>query len=296
MTATVLNTPLNARVSLNGAQWCFARVNNNSTVETIRNDDVNCGHVDPEVEGDAVGRQLNRFIISLDPSVPMLTSLLPKMGLTLDTGTYKSDLSLSSMAVVIDYGATAHSYAEAWIDRWVIRGGTSTLPVSIDLHCVAGAEVDAGPAPSMTEGDMGYMFGFPGAAFSVAGSSYDIDRFVAACQRNLIFEFNSSNTITGVGLGNRQTLLATSTPYLAGKKAVYWGNKTFLEGRAVSLTLTNGINNIAFAMPKARLNPKAPDIMSQTESIRLPLTWEARRQVGSPGSDAFTFVISEVTP
>ena len=293
MVATTLNTPIDARVSLNGSQWCFAKVQNNSTVETIRNDEILCGHVDPEIEGDAVGRELNRFVISLDPTVPMLESLLPKMGMTLATGVYESDTSLSSMAAVLDFGATAHSYAEVWVDKWIFRGGTSTLPISMELHCVAVEETDAGAAPAMSAGAMDYIYGFPGSTFTVAATGYDIDRFVIACDRNLVFEFNASNIITGVGRGKRQTLLATSTPYLAAKKSVYWDNKEYLSGRDVDLILTNGIDTITFNMPLAKLNPKGPDILNLRESIRLPLTWEARRQV-DPANDAFSFTIAAV--
>lgn len=58
MVATVLETAVDARLSLAGSQWCFAKFMNQSTVETIRNDEIVCGHVDPEIEGDAAGLSL----------------------------------------------------------------------------------------------------------------------------------------------------------------------------------------------------------------------------------------------
>jgi hypothetical protein len=290
MPATTLNVPILARVSLNGSEFCFAKVQNQSTTETIRNDQIICGHPDPEIEGDAVGREINRFVILLDITVPILEALLPKLGTTLNVGTYESDASLGAMEVLIDYGATTHEYTETWVTRWAIRGGTSTMPISLELHCVATQEVDQA-SPTFTPGDMDFIYGFPGSTFQVAGTSYDIDRFVFVSDRNLVFEFNSSNYITGVGLGKRNTMLATSTPYLAAKKAVYWGNKAYLLGRDVQLALTNGTNTITFQMEKAKLIPKAPDILSLQESIRLPQTWEARRQV-SPAAFAFTIAIT----
>jgi hypothetical protein len=290
MVATVLETAVDARVSIAGSQFCFAKVINQSTTETIRNDEINCAHVDPEVEGDAAGRELNRFIILLDVTVPMLEAILPYIGTTAATGVYTSDLTLSSMAVLIDYGATTHGYAETWITRMVMRGGTSTMPVSVELHCMATEELDVA-APTFTPATMEYIYGFPGTTFTAASVAYDVDRFVFAVDRNLVFEWNGSRFITGVGRGKRQSLIATSTPYIAAKKSVYWSNKTHLAGRAISLLMTNGTKTITVAMDKARLNPRAPSIETQTESIRLPLTWEGRRQEGSPDTEAFKITI-----
>lgn len=292
MVATVLKTAVDARLSLAGSQWCFAKFMNQSTVETIRNDEIVCGHVDPEIEGDAAGRELNRFIILMDIDVPLLEALLPKMGMTLDTGVYEADTSLSSMAVLADLGATTHSYPETWITRAIFRGGVSTMPVSLELHCVATQESDEA-SPTFTPADMDYIYGFPGTTFTVAGTSYEPANFAFVIDRNLVFDWNASRYITGVGRGKRNTLLAVSTPYVAAKKSVYWNNKTLLTGNDVKLTLTNGYDTIQFRMQKAKLNPKAPSIEDTTTPIRLPLTWEARRQV-DPASDAFTITIAAV--
>lgn len=292
MVATLLDTAVDARLSLAGTQWCFGKFINQSTVETIRNDEILCGHVDPEVEGDAAGRELNKFIILLDISEPILTALLPYMGMTLDTGVYESSLTVSSLAVLVDLGATTHSYPETWITRAIFRGGVSTMPVSLELHCVAVQESDEA-SPTFTPGTMDYIYGFPGTTFTVAGTSYDIANFAFVIDRNLVFDWNSSRYITGYGLGKRNTLLAVSTPYTAAKKAVYWGNKTYLTGRDVQLTLTNGYDTILFRMQKARLNPRAPSIEDTTTPIRLPLTFEARREV-DPATDAFTVTIAAV--
>lgn len=290
MVATVLSTALDARVSIDGVQYCFAKFIPQGTVETIRNDEILCGHVDPEVEGDAVGRELNKFALLFDITAPFLTAILPYVGTEGVDTSFNADLSLDSFPFKIDLGATTHGYAETWIDKMILRGGTSTMPISCELHCMAVEEEDT-TFGTPTE-DMDFIYGFPGSTLSVAGTAYDIDRFAIAIQRNLVFEWNGSNFITGVGRGKRQTLLAVSTPYLAAKKSVYWSNKTYLAGREVALAMTNGVDDITFTMPKARLNPKPPGVDSLTESIRLDQTWEARRQGGVSAVDAFTFEIA----
>lgn len=290
MTAAVLNTAVDVRVSITGVKYCFAKFIPQGTVETIRNDEILCGHVDPEVEGDAVGRELNKFILLFDITAPFLTDILPYVGTSLTDDTFTADLNVNSFAVKVDMGAAVHGYAETWIDKMILRGGTSTMPVSCELHCVAVQEADT-TWGSPTE-DVDFIYGFPGSTLSVAGTAYDIDRFAIAIQRNLVFEWFGSNYITGVGRGKRQTLLAFSTPYLAAKKSVYWNNKTHLAGRAIALGMTNGIDDITFDMPLARLNPKPPAVDTITESIRLEQTWQARRQNGVTDTEAFSFTIA----
>lgn len=289
MTATILNTAVDTRISIGGVKFCFAKFIPQGTVETIRNDEIICGHVDPEVEGDAVGRELNKFVLLFDITAPFLTDILPYIGTDLTDTTFTADLSLDSFALKVDMGATVHGYAETWIDKMILRGGTSTMPISCELHCVAVEELDT-TFGSPTE-DVDFIYGFPGSTLSVAGTAYDIDRFAIAIERNLVFEWNASNLITGVGRGKRRTMCAFSTPYLAAKKSLYWSNKTYLLGRAILLGMTNGIDDIVFSMPKARLNPKTPSIDSLTESIRLDQTWEARRQNAVTDVEAFSFDI-----
>lgn len=215
------------------------------------------------------------------------------MGMSLATGVYSADLTRSSFAMVIDYGATAHSYAEAWITRWALRGGSSTMPISLELHIVATAETDAGASPAMTEGDMDFIYPYPGTLLNIASTAYEADRFTLVCDRKLIFDFNNSVYITGVGLGKRTTMLATSVPYLAANKSVYWSNKRNVSGVNVELILSNSYDTVTINMPLARLNAKGPDLLSVEESTRLPLTWEARRRV-DPAVDALTVTIAAV--
>lgn len=290
MTATILDTAVDVRLSLAGSQWCFAKIINQTTTERISNDEINCGHVDDEVEGGAVGRELVKFILFMDIHVPLLEALLPHMGSTLDTGVYEFDLSLSSFATLIDYGATTHKYSETWITRAIFRGGVSTLPVSLELHCIAVQEEDEA-SPTFTPGDMEFIYGFPGALHTVAGTSYDIANFALIIDRALVPDWNASNYITGIGRGKRKILLATSTPYLPGKKALYWGNKTYILGRDVRITLTNGTKTILFKLPLGRAINRAPSVENQTEPIRLPVTWEGLRQV-DPANDALTVTIT----
>jgi hypothetical protein len=290
MVATILSTAVDTRISIAGGAFCYGKFISQSTVETIRNDEILCGHVDPEVEGDAEGRELNKFVLLFDITAPFLQAILPYIGAVADDTAFVADLSLDSFALAVDMGAAVHTYAETWIDKMILRGGTSTMPISCELHCVAVQEAD-GSFGSPTE-DIDFIYGFPGSTLSVAGTSYDIDRFAIAIERNLVFEWNSSNLITGVGRGKRRTMCAFSTPYLAAKKTLYWSNKTYLLGRALVLGMTNGDMDIAFSMPKGRLNPKTPSIDSLTESIRLDQTWEARRKNGTPDVEAFSFDIT----
>lgn len=292
MPVTELFTPVDTRVSIAGSQFCFAKFRNMGTVETIRNDEILCAHVDPEIEGDAVGREINKFSLELDITVPILEAILPHLGFDEDTGVYTSDLSLSSFTTLVDFGATIHKWVETFVIAAVFRGGVSTMPISLELHCIGVQEVDDAAA-TFTEGAMDYIYGWPGSNLTIASTAYNTPNFALAIDRKLVFDWNSSNFITGVGRGPRSILLATQTPYLAANKAVYWSNKTYLAGREVILTLTNGIDTIAIELAKAKLNPKGPSIEDLSAPIRLPLTWEARRQV-DPDTPACTITIASV--
>lgn len=289
MTITTLNTAVDTMLSIAGSEFCHAKFINQSTVETIRNDEILCAHVDPEVEGDAIGREINRFILMFDLTVPLLEAILPHVGTTGAAGVYTGDTTLSTCEVMCNFGATTHRWSETIINRMIIRGGVSTVPISVELHC-AGVQEEDVASPTFTPGTIEFIYGFPGTALTIAGTSYDAPHFAFVVDRNLVFDWNSSRFITGYGRGKRQTLLATSTPYLSGKKAVYWDNKTNLTGRDVTLLTSNGTKTVTFRLQLARLIPKGPSIDDLQIPIRLPMTWDARRQVAG-SVPAFTVSI-----
>lgn len=292
--ATTTPSPVDARISIDGFSWCFGKFLDESTTEIISDDEVICGHVDPEVEGSIPGRELNKFSILLNPTMPFLLQVLPHIGVS-GAGSvadpFVSDLSIEPLTIVVDKVGAIHKWTVAWINRIILRGQVGTSPVSIELQCIGKQETeDTFPAG---EGDMDYIFGFPGTTLSIGGTSYDLDRYAFIVDRNLVPEWESSNYVTDVGRAPRRSMIATTVPYKVGNDAVYWNNKRSNTPVEIILTITNGFRNIVITLPKSRLVPKSPPIDNVMESVRLPLTWLGQRQI-SGSHPAFKISVANV--
>lgn len=296
MTAGTVSSPVvDAQVSIGGSEWCFAKFQNQSQTEIVRNDDILCGHVDPEVTEAVTGREINMFTIWLDPTLPMLRTILPSLGTTESpTDTFTSDLTDETLEVKVDLGGAIHLYSVSWLIRAVIRGQVSNIPISIELQFIAQEEEEASGSydTEFYPGDADFIFGFAGTVHSVDDVEYAIDRFAISINRNLVPEWNNSNYVTGVGLGPRQTLIATTVPYVVANKGLYWDNKRTLTKRGIILQLTNGMRNCTFTAPNAELLPRAPSVENAQQTIRLPMTWSANRKIAT-SSPAFTFVLDD---
>jgi hypothetical protein len=295
MTAGTVSAPVvDAQVSIGGSEWCFAKFQNQSMTEIVRNDDIICGHVDPEVLEGVIGREINMFAIWLDPSLPMFRSILTALGMTESpTDTFTSDLTDTTLEVMVDLGGAVHFYEVSWLIRAIIRGQVSNIPISMELQFIAQEEVEvSGSYATFYPGDMDYIFGFAGTVHSIDGTEYAIDRFAISVNRNLVPEWNNSNYVTGVGQGPRQTLIATTVPYIPANKELYWAKKRTLDKSDITLMLSNGLRTCTFNAPNAELNPKAPSVDTAQQTIRLPMTWAANRSI-SPAAPAFTFVLND---
>jgi hypothetical protein len=294
MTAGTVSAPVvDAQVSIDGIEWCFAKFQNGSYTEIIRNDDIICGHVDPEEKEGVPGREINLFKLWLDPTLPFLRTILEALGTTESpTDTFTSDLTDTTVAVLVDLGGAVHKWSVSWLQEFVLRGQVSNVPVSVELTFIGQQEEEEG-SPTFTPGTSDFLFGFPGSIHTIAGTPVSIDRFALKISRNIVPEWNNDIYVTGVGLGPRQTLFATTVPYIAGTKNLYWNNKRTTTKSAVTLKLLNGVRSLLFTMPNAELNARSPSVDSAQQTIRLPMQWEANRRVTATAAPAFTFVLDD---
>ena len=291
--ATTVPSPVDARISLDGKTWCFGKFLDESTTEIISDDEVICGHVDPEVEGGIPGRELNKFSILLNPSMPFLLDIIPYLGVS-GTGTvidpFTASLDVTPLTIAVDKVGALHQWTVSWINRAILRCQVGTSPMSLELQCIGKQESEPGSWPG-SDGDMDYIFGFPGSVFEIDTVAYDIDRFAFIIDRNLVQEWEGANYVTDLGRGPRKTMLATSIPYKTGNKAQYWNNKRSTTPRAIELLVTNGFRNLAITLPNARHVPKGISIDNVMEPIRLPMTWLGEREISST-SAAFTISVA----
>ena len=272
-----ISVPINVRMMLDGAKYCFAKFLDQSSFERIQNPDAICGNRDPLLNRTAVGRRKIRFTTFHDVTVPILQKLLPLAGMTNSAGTYTANQTVSDFDIIIDKVGAVHKYTNSRMARMILRGQVGTMPVSAECTWIAEDEIeDSGT--SWVDGTVDNLFGFPGTTYEIGGTNADIDRFAFVIDNKLVESWNASYTVTDVGPGPRQTLLATSIPYTTTNKDFYWDNRDSTAGVQQELVITNGGDSLTINIPKAILNPESPSIEGALEEIRLPMTWEAHRQ------------------
>lgn len=278
-----MSVPVNARMMVNGKKFCFAKFLNQSSVERVQNPDANCGNRDPLLNRTATGRRKFMFTTYHDITYPILVELLPLAGLTNVTGTYTADqAALTAITIDVDAVGAIHSFTGCVVNRFILRGQTGTLPVSLEIQWLAVDETEG--SPSWVDGTVDNIFPFAGATYGINSTDVDFDRFAFVIDNKLIPSWNANTTMTDVGNGPRQTLLATSIPYIAGTKDFYWDwRDSTVSGNDHALVLTNGTDTVTINLPNAVLVPEGPSIEGSLEEIRLPMTWEAHRTSATPG-------------
>lgn len=284
-----MSVPVNARVMINGKKFCFAKFLNQSSVERVQNPDAICGNRDPLINRTASGRRKFAFSLFHDITYPILAEILPLAGLTNSSGTYTANQSaLTAVAVDVDAVGAIHSFSNARINRLILRGQTGTLPVSLETQWIAEDETEG--SPTWTDGTVDNIFPFAGATYAINSTDVDFDRFAFVIDNKLIPSWNANGALTDIGNGPRQTLLATSIPYIAGTKDFYWDwRDSTVAGNDHALVLTNGSDTVTINIPNGVLIPEGPSIEGSLEEIRLPMTWEAHR---TSATAAFNIVLT----
>jgi len=272
-----ISVAINARMMLGGSKYCFAKFLDQSTFERVQNPDAICGNRDPLDKRTAAGRRKIQFTTFHDVTRPILEYLLPLAGTTLATNTYTANQTVATSEIIIDKVAAVHKYTNARMARMILRGQVGTLPISAECTWIAEDEIeDSGT--SWVDGTVDNIFPFPGTTYEIATTAVDLDRFAFVIDNKLVQSWNSSNTVTDVGPGPRQTLLAVSSPYISGTKDYFWDNRDTATGVQQELVITNGGDSFTINIPKGILNPESPSIEGALEEVRLPMTWEAHRQ------------------
>lgn len=277
MSSSLISVAIDARMMLNGKKFCFAQFLDQSDFERVQNPDEICGNRDPLLQRTAPGRRKIRYTTFHDLTIPILQELLPLAGLTNNVGTYTANQTVATCTNIIDKIGAVHEYPNSRIDRLIIRGQVGTMPVSAECSWIADDELEDA-ATSWVDGTVDNLFGFNGTTYEIATVDCDLNSFAFVIDNRLVEGWNADATVTDVAAGPRQTLLATSIPYVAGTKDNYWDNRDSTAGVQQELIFTNGVDSCTINFPKAVLNPKSPSIQGARDEIRLPMTWEAKRQ------------------
>lgn len=286
-----VSTGVSSKVSIGGSAYCFASFEDSTTQERVFNPSAICGSRDPIAQRVSTGRRLVQFQLTHDATRPILDQLLSLAGTTRSgSGTqaapwvYTANESVATTEICVDKVASKHRYTACRLQRLVLRGQVGTMPVQAESTWIATDEIED-PAFTFADGTVDNLLAFPGATLTVGGTEAAHDRYAIVIDNRLTPSWNASETVTDVGPGPRQVLLAFACPYITANKDHYWTNRV-VTPRALTHRILNGNDSLTFSMGYGVLVPQSPSIQGATEEVRLNETWEAYRSGNDP---AFTF-------
>jgi len=291
-----------ARLMIGADTYCFARFQNNTTREVVKNPDTICGDIDMPQFRVRKGRKIVRGTIYLDPTPVQLSAIVPWLGLTdLTGGVWAMGATdvLTEKDVKIDLGGAQHDWSNCVVLAYAFRGSKGGRPVSLQLDIEGEDETD-GSASAFTDAPLAIekIYAFTDIATrqfdNAAGAltSTPIDRILIQVDNRVVSEWNSSITRTGAKIGDRQGVLASSIPYTSTYKYLYWSNRDSEGPVEAKITLTNADGSIEFFMPGCVPITKGPDVLGKPDQIRTPLTFEMGRYVDTVRISPMTITIT----
>lgn len=281
---------VDAKFEIDGAAYCFGKFMDRTQQERVQNHkQAICGKAHPPSHRVQQGREIVEFSVTLDITAPVMTTLLPHMTTVNSSGViWDSNETLSSFDIFVNKVGRIHRYTNVRIARWTIRAQRGSMPVSIQLDCVAESETEV-TSHTFTEGDVDQVYSFTDVSYEVDDVAVSVDRLAIMSDMNIFKQWNNNRLLTDAILTLQNTYLATSIPYVASTKDQYWLNKAVIP-RKQEVTFVSGEDTLKFEMPAGILNPKSPDIPSKLSEVRLDLTWQAHIDTSTdPDTAAFKF-------
>ena len=275
-----------ARLKIGSDTYCFARVDNQTTREIVKNPDVICGDIDFPVNRMQKGRKIVRASLFIDPTPAIHEALMSWMGVTdLTGGVYALGAAdvLTEKDVDVDFGATTHLWSSSVVLGYAWRGSKGGRPVQWQIDIEGADETEPGSA--FVDAPLAINWGY--AFTDIATRQLDnasgvltarpIDRFLIQVDNRVVSEHNSSITRTGAKIGDRQAIIATSVPYITAHKDLYWTYRDSNGSVEAKIKLTNSDGSIEFFAPHTVPITKGPDVISKRDQIRTPVTLDLCR-------------------
>ena len=288
-----------ARLNINGKTLCFAKAVPASTREIVTNqDNTLCGDIDTSIARVTKGRIMAGWKITVDVTWPIAEVLFPLLGNSAGSSPWSLGATDSATIFpdVLDLVGEVHSITNAVVSSWRFSGSKGSRPVQLEIDIVGETEVSGSFAGFDNDDKVAF-----GAEYSFTHSSMTIeddasnnqarafDRFVLAVDNKLTKEWNNSATLTDVLIGNRTALFATSVPYVAAEKDLYFDHRDALDERICQLVLNNtgsgaaSPKTLTFDMPACMAIAKPASALSKAEQLRTPVTMILMRS-GTPSS------------
>ena len=275
------------RLNWNSKTLCFARAVPGSTREIVTNsDNAICGDIDHNINRSQKGRQMIKWSLFFDITWPIIQEVFPLLGLdsTGSTGPWELGATddLSYFPVQLDMPGAVHSIANAFVTGWSIRGSKGSRPVQMQVD-ISGETEESGSF-SEDKVDFGAEYAFTHASLTLGNESdsdeaRDFDRFMIRVDNRPVIEHNNSITVTDALIGDRQSMLATSVPYVSANSDTYFDYRDDNDGKNSVLVLNNGDKTLTFTMPAGLPIAKPASILSKMDQVRTPITMLLHRDV-----------------
>lgn len=302
MTLENITVGREARLMIGTDTYCFARFQNNTTREIVKNPDTICGDIDMPQFRVRKGRKMIKGTLYIDITPAQHVALLPWLGLTsLGGGVYAMGMAdvLLEKDVKIDMAGAQHNWSNCVVHSYAWRGSKGGRPVQIQIDIEAEDEVEAaGGALTPNPLTINKVYSFTDVAtrqVDDAGGALTarpIDRFLVQVDNKVVSEWNSSVTRTGAKIGDRQGVFVVSVPYTTTHKDLYWIPRDSEGPMEAKLKLTNTDGSIEFYMPGCVPIPKGPDVLGKPDQVRVPVTFEMGRYVNVTRISPMTITLS----
>lgn len=282
MALTATNEAVASRLQLNGQQYCFVKVQDQSSFKFVDpNGELICSSYDHRDERVAIGPRLIRLHVLLEPTPEEYNLLLPLIGLTEAADVFTPTNSLTSFNAQVDYsGVDVGNYLVGKVDKAIWRGQQGLAPVSLELQMIF-QDFNLDSAFSATAAGLNAPYEFTSGVFGM-GATGDTTRrfnsFVCVHDNHLRARFNNAETADNIINVQRTVHLGINTPYTASEDDLLIDgitNSTRLTGQQANLAFTRSPQSMTFDFPNLKWEAKPPDITGKTQETRLMQYYKA---------------------
>lgn len=289
MALTASAEGVGARLSLDGLEYCVARIEDHSGFKYVDpNAELMCNTYDFLAERVALGPRTVRLHVLLYPTPERWDTLWPLIGYSETTDVFTPKDTLDEFSAQVDYdGTDAGNYLNGVVDQAIVRGQQGLAPVSCELQMLF-QDYNLTAAFSGTAETLNAAYEFTSGTLDMdpttAATDRDFNSFVLVHNNNVRARFNNSVTADNLALTQRVVDFGVNTPFRSTEQelladAVVDADR--LVGQAADLTFTRGAQSMKLEMPKLRTENAIPSILKKTDEIRLTQFFRAYKKDGS---------------
>ena len=298
MALTSTNEAVASRLQLNGQQYCFVKVQDQSKFAFVDpNPEIICGNYDHQEERVAIGPRLIRLNVLMMPTPEEYDLLLPLIGFTETTNVFAPKNNLTVFNAQVDYSTVdVGNYLQGVVDKAIFRGQQGLSPLSLELQMVFQDYnlSSAFSATALTTANAPYEFTSGVLSLGETGATTRrFNSFVCVYDNQVRSRFNNATTADNLPNTQRIVHLGVNTPYTASEDDLLIDattDSTRLAGQQASVAFTRSPQSMTFDFGNLKWEAKAPDIVKSAET-RLMQFYKALR-VGTDPVMTITNILS----